>query len=73
VIKLNTATKAPSTRRMVPALKLESLSEKQDFARMGFLLVSALLGIDRSAEAAMIVAAPLAAEAVAAGVLSRRG
>lgn len=38
VIKPNTASNAPSTRRMLPTLKLESLSERQDLALMSFLL-----------------------------------
>jgi hypothetical protein len=39
VIKLNTAISTPSTRRMLPTLKLESLSERQDLALMDFLLL----------------------------------
>jgi hypothetical protein len=73
VIRLKAATNAPSTRRTAPALKLESLSARQDLALMGFLLTSALPGIFASAEAAAIVAAPLAAEAVPAGVFFRSG
>jgi hypothetical protein len=38
VIKQNTPSNAPSTRRMLPTLKLESLSERQDLALMSFLL-----------------------------------
>jgi hypothetical protein len=68
VIRLNTAIKTPSTRRTEPALKLESLSARQDFARMGFPLMSPLPGVATAAEAAAIVAALLAAEAVPAGV-----
>jgi len=73
VIRLNTATDAPSTRRMEPALKLESLSARQDLALTGFLLISTLPGIGAAAEVAAIVAAPLAAEAVPAGVFFRSG
>jgi hypothetical protein len=53
---------------MDPALKLESLSARQDFALMSFLFILALPGIGASAQAAAIVAAVLAAEAVPARV-----
>jgi hypothetical protein len=68
VMRLNSATDAPSTRRMEPALKLESLSARQDLALTDFILISTPSGIDAPAQAAAILAAPLAAEAVPAGV-----
>jgi hypothetical protein len=58
---------------MLPALKLESLSERQDLALMGFLLVLALLGIIGSPRTATIIAAIRAPKGCPGGVVSGRG
>jgi hypothetical protein len=73
VIRLKTARNAPSTRRMEPALKLKSLSARQDFALTGFLLISAPPGSSAAAQAAAILAALLAGEAVPAGMFFSQG
>jgi hypothetical protein len=68
VIRLNKAINAPVPKSAAPAPTLYSLSARQDFGFMWFPLLSALLGIDRPAKTAAVIAAPLAVEAVPAGM-----